>query len=153
MTPRNNGHNDYVFEGEVIERAMPPVHIPYQRAVPIPKPPHTEHRRRSVLEMLGMKPKSLEADHEERLLKDYLVGRELVFRREAGTAMISKNLQTVGHGAHNDQQFVASLPFNSYAQNLAADILADMGARQRLAVAKDAELFETLTDEIHLKGR
>ena len=153
MTARKNGHSDYVFEGEVIEQAMPSVPIPYQRAAPIPRPPRTEHRRRSVLEMLGMKPRSLEADHEERLLKDYLVGRELVFRREAGTAMVSKNLQTIGQGAQNDQQFVASLPFNSYAQNLAADILADIGARQRLAAAKDAEIFETITDNIHLNDR
>ena len=156
MAPSTNGHNgheaEYVVDGEIIGQGTQPVHIPYHRTTPIPKP-HLEKRQRNVLEMLGMKKKSLEADHEERLFKQYLVGRELAFRREVGTALGSKNLQTVGQAACGDQQFVTSLPYNSYAQQVCADIVADMGARRRLELAKDAELFETITDNLTLQGR
>ncbi len=153
MAPRNNGHDDQVFEGEVIGYGMPPVHIPYQRATPLPKPPRTEKRKRGMLELLGIKQNSLESDHEERMFKQYLVDRELAFRREAAVALDMKNLQTVGEAAHQGQQFVASLPFNSFAQQLCAEIVGEMGARHRLGVAKDAELFDTISTNITLEGR
>ena len=156
MAPRNNGHDedqDHVFDGEIIGHGMPPVHIPYPRATPLPKPPRTERRKRGMLELLGIKQNSLESDHEERMFKQYLVGRELAFRREAATALDMKNLLTVGDAAQQGQHFVARLPYNSFTQQLCAEIVGEMGARHRLGVAKDAELFDSISTNITMDGR